>query len=194
MRKKPALAYSTALAALLILVMPAPAMASTSESLTEEEMATLTQIFGHEPSSQEVADYEEQFAQVPTAAEVDAYLNAAEGEESVTAVPASPTAAARANAVSDFFQSAGYIQRDGVWSLSLMPRAGGIGNEGAARTWQPVYNQFSRTVPWSLYPRTQVDQSMKKQYDCHYKYGMIKTPWNLELHKLASNINSITCN
>ena len=29
---------------------------------------------------------------------------------------------------------------------------------------------------------------------CHFQYGMIKTPWNLELHKLASDVSTITCN
>lgn len=194
MMKKKTIGCSTALAALLVLGLSTPAMADETSALTPEEQATITQIFGYEPSADEIAAYLSEFGRVPSAADVDAYVQASEAEAATPARPAPLDSAARSNAVSDFFQSAGWIERDGVWSLSLMPRAGGIGNEGADRTWQPVYNRFSRTVPWALYPRTQVDQSMKKQYDCHFQYGMIKTPWNLEPHKLASDVSTITCN
>lgn len=33
---------------------------------------------------------------------------------------------------------------------------------------------------------------MDKQYACHYGYGLLKTPWNLEVD--ATSMNAITCN
>lgn len=71
-------------------------------------------------------------------------------------------------------------------SLSLMPRDGGIGNESQSGTWDTVKGRYGSSVKWKNTAK------MKEQYDCHFKYGMIKTPWNLEPSR--TSVNFITCN
>lgn len=36
------------------------------------------------------------------------------------------------------------------------------------------------------------EESLKKQFFCHVRYGSLKTPWNIEPWK--KNTNFITCN
>lgn len=180
--------------ALGLLSVSAPAMAQTSvdtdtSGLTEVEQETLTAVFGYEPSEADVANYLDTFGSVPTESQIAAYLAAEGNAEADTTdgnVSAGGAISTRVVTFSSFFKSGSWITRDGVISLSLMPRDGGIGNEGSDRTWGTVYARFSPSSNWK---NTSV---MRQQYNCHFWYGMIKTPWNLEPSK--TSINPITCN
>ncbi|MCT9819294.1 DUF2599 domain-containing protein [Microbacterium sp. W1N] len=175
-----------------------PAQAAESSGVTAEDEQILTRVFGYEPSESEIDAYLQRYGAVPSADEVAAYVAAAESEEAgVTVAPEAPFAGrvsvAAADSFSSFFQSGAWITRDGMLSLSLMPRAGGIGNEGGTRTWTTVYNTFSGSPNWWNHSHN-VTASMSKQYNCHFRFGMVKTPWNLEPAKIAENVSTITCN
>lgn len=177
-----------------LLSVSSPAMAYTSADtntfgLTEVEEETLTAVFGYAPSEAETAQYLDAFGSVPTEAQIAAYLAAEGNSEAVSTdgiVATDGNISMRAVTFSSFFKSGSWITRDGLISLSLMPRDGGIGNEGADRTWNTVKTRFSSSSNWK---NTSV---MQQQYNCHFWYGMIKTPWNLEPSR--TSINPITCN
>lgn len=170
------------------------AVAGEPDAVTANEYATLTRIFGHEPSKAEQEAYLNHYGRVPTNAEIAAYLRVA-GAESRSLITESELAGVAAKAgYGDYFKSGSWIKRSGIWSLSLMPRDGGIGNEGASRTWSSVFNVFNTSQYWVPYKPQGANESMRKQYDCHFWYGMIKTPWNLEPSKKPADINAITCN
>lgn len=167
------------------------AFADEGARLSKGDQATLIRIFGHEPSKEEKAAYIDSFGRVPTAGEIAAYV-ASQDAETAT-LGDGPTIMPMA-AFSDFFTSGSWINRSGEWSLSLMPRSPGIGNQGLDRTWETVYNRFNTSSHWVPYKPQGANESMRKQYACHYWYGMIKTPWNLEPHKRPGDVSSITCN
>ncbi|MEH3088277.1 MAG: DUF2599 domain-containing protein [Microbacterium arborescens] len=174
----------------------APAMASAVDDadashLTEVEQSTLADIFGYEPSEAETEQYLDLYGSVPTEAEVAAYL-AADGEAAayehgeIAARSLGGGIGLRAATFQTYFKAGQWITRDGVVSLSLMPRDGGIGNESREGTWTMVKNVFSSSPKWKN------TAMMTEQYNCHFKYGMLKTPWNLEPHR--TSINHVTCN
>lgn len=164
-----------------------------ASDLTEVEQSTLTEIFGYEPSEAEAEQYLDLYGSVPTEAEVAAYL-AAEDETAayvaeegeIAASSPGGAFASRAVGFTTYFKSGVWITRDGVVSLSLMPRDGGIGNESREGTWAHVKNVFSSSSKWKN------TAMMTEQYNCHFRYGMLKTPWNLEPHR--TSINHVTCN
>lgn len=90
--------------------------------------------------------------------------------------------------LSAYFTSTGWIIRDGVVSLSLMPKRGlnWLSSSVRENAWNAVVNAYGNSSNWA---NTSV---MKQQFMCHANYGYIKTPWNLEPHK--TSINPITCN
>lgn len=103
----------------------------------------------------------------------------------------------RENAWSNaYFSSGNWINRDGVWSLSLMPReslfsgsvAGTLSRLNAA--WNTVETQFSSDDQWTDYSWS--SDTLRTQFFCHARYILLKTPYNLEPSKETTNI--ITCN
>lgn len=196
------------IAAILAAGMTAPTAYADSPGntrITASEQSVLTQILGHKPTQTEYNRYVETYGSVPTEADINAYIEASESEGSSSQTAAhddstSPgtsteiyTQAAPAR-FSMFFLSGTWITRSGVVSLSLKPRKGGIGNEGDERTWKTVYDKFHNAGQRTRYKNNGVDASMKKQYMCHFKYGMVKTPWNLEPHKKAADVSPVKCN
>ncbi|MDO5093225.1 MAG: DUF2599 domain-containing protein [Propionibacteriaceae bacterium] len=185
------LATSVALA--LTIGSPNASADEQSDKLSDRDYATLTRIIGHEPSAEEQHDYLQKYGRVPTDAEIEAYLNAA-NDASPSPTSADEGTQLDASQEANYFKSTKWINRSGVWSLSLMPRDGGIGNEGVSRTWNYVYAKHNTDRHWSHYKSQGADKSMRWQYECHFWYGMIKTPWNLEPSKKYEDLNSITCN
>ncbi|MGQ4548847.1 DUF2599 domain-containing protein [Dermabacteraceae bacterium P13077] len=216
-----------------------------TSQVTSSEYETLTQIFGHKPSKEEVKEYIEIFGEVPSKRDIEAYLHSNDKDGAKASTRLKPTSLnfkdfTEVDALIDqagptpHYRSRGaewlnpnlggagwgnpnsggswatpnlrftqafvygkWINRRGVVSLSLMPRRSGIGNEGKIRTWNLVYNRFHRNSNWTGKGKrkaSKVNESMKKQYLCHFKYGMLKTPWNLEPHKRAEDVSFITCN
>lgn len=89
-----------------------------------------------------------------------------------------------------------YIDRLGKYgySLSLHPKPDGPifaydwDYSDNANSWDIVVRRFADDYRWNY---KNMD-TMWKQYKCHYKYGLLKTPWNLEVD--ATTMNPITCN
>ncbi|MBD3689126.1 DUF2599 domain-containing protein [Nanchangia anserum] len=191
-----ALGCLSAVAASLVFIVPTDASASASSRLTVEDQQNLSRILGHTPSFEETNMYLDQYGRVPTTSEINAYLKAEDGggEQSVAVSSYGVERTAVAGTFGTYFQYGKWINRGGVVSLSLMPKSGGIGNYGSVQTWNAVYQKFHLASQWTRHRATGVDASMKKQYLCHFKYGMLKTPWNLEPHKKAADVSSINCN
>ncbi|WP_406795228.1 DUF2599 domain-containing protein [Bifidobacterium longum] len=81
------------------------------------------------------------------------------------------------------------MNRSGVWSLSIMPRRALLWDTD--RGWGQVYDRFHTSRHWTYYSAW-ADASMRKQFNCHAQYGMLKTPYNLEPSR--SDVSPITCN
>lgn len=165
-----------------------------ASELTLDDSTTMALIFGHEPSEKEIEAYIARFGSIPSDTEIAAYVAATEKEEATLANALNPQPMAHpGEELYYYFSSAKWITRSGVYSLSLMPRNITV-TSSTVLSWHPVYLNFNLTNPWSRYKAQGADASMRYQYNCHYRYGMIKTPWNLEPHKRLADINSITCN
>ena len=198
------------LSPLVVTASPAPAYDNYPVQhpiISSSDTETLTKIFGHRPSTKEQSDYISTYGKIPSKAEVDAYIKASMadpeepdavhgGNEYKTHSPEQTTTPylLSPGEFSWFFRYGKWITRKKVVSLSLMPRSGGIGNEGDTRTWNTVYKTFHNHPNWSRYRKNGADESMRKQYMCHFKYGMIKTPWNLEPSRKPSDVSWLTCN
>lgn len=209
---KTPLALAVVAAALMMMASPGAYALSinTSDGSTlspPRDQDVLTRIMGHTPTPTEIRTYLDEYGRVPTDQEINAYLEARPAETSSpektgsnSTTPSSSRTSTRGpgptpNPVSfqTFFKWGKWINRSGVISLSLEPRDGGIGSEGDDRTWGTVWRKFGNDTNWKKYG-SGVYKSMEKQYKCHFKYGMIKHPWNLEPSKKAEDISFWTCN
>ncbi len=82
--------------------------------------------------------------------------------------------------VGSLFDSAKWITRNGVVSLSLKPngtlRAAMVTGSTAMKkySWQSIYHKFHKSSKWSN------TGSMKKQYYCHWYFAIAKSKFNLE--------------
>lgn len=94
----------------------------------------------------------------------------------------------------DYFYWSKWINRDGIWSLSIMPKNVILIRGNTYDSWNYIYNKHSGSKHWQKYSYQDVDKSMNRQYACHILYGALKTPWNLEPHKKYENLNFITSN
>lgn len=140
-----------------------------------------------------MSKYLDELGSIPTKQQVAAYLNSSSSDPIPEVRTSDQAILARAGFYT-YFRSGSWIKRNGIWSLSVMPRSGGIGNYGVSRTWSPVYAKFNGSSQWVKYKSRGANASMYKQYKCHFKYGMLKTPWNLEPHKRTSEVSWLTCN
>ena len=94
-----------------------------------------------------------------------------------------------------WFSRGVWIARDGMWSLSLQPTwwaaaATPTRYYYAESAWATIPPQFSSSRHWTAYPTA--SKMMKEQFDCHVRYGTLKTPYNLEPSR--TSISQITCN
>lgn len=78
-----------------------------------------------------------------------------------------------------------WITRDGVKSISIYPNISKSGFTGA-KAWTELKANFKGYADWKN------ETVLKKQFDCHVRYGKLKIPWNIEPSK--TSINPITCN
>ncbi len=88
-------------------------------------------------------------------------------------------------ALASYFDSAAWIDRGGVISLSLAPKDNVRGDRSVKNTaWSYVASPthgFSSDYRWK---NTQV---MKWQYDCHFDFARYKESWNLEPDRTADS-------
>lgn len=122
------------------------------------------------------------------------YLIASTKEEQTSNIRMDTTAA-RGSWSNQWFAKRGWIARNGMWSLSLQPTwwaatATPTRYYYAESAWATVPPQFSSSRHWTAYPTA--SKMMKEQFDCHVRYGNLKTPYNLEPSR--TSISQITCN
>nr|WP_303792026.1 DUF2599 domain-containing protein [Bifidobacterium catenulatum] len=122
------------------------------------------------------------------------YLIASTKEEQTSNIRMDTTAA-RGSWSNQWFAKGGWIARNGMWSLSLQPTwwaatATPTRYYYAESAWATVPPQFSSSRHWTAYPTA--SKMMKEQFDCHVRYGNLKTPYNLEPSR--TSISQITCN
>ena len=122
------------------------------------------------------------------------YLIASTKEEQASNIRMDTTAA-RGSWSNQWFAKGVWIARDGMWSLSLQPTwwaatATPTRYYYAESAWATVPPQFSSSRHWTAYPTA--SKMMKEQFDCHVRYGNLKTPYNLEPSR--TSISQITCN
>lgn len=111
-----------------------------------------------------------------------------------------PTAITGNESFSTLFLSGSFIYRyiDRLesygYSLSLDPDPDGPifaydwTDDDVPNSWDIVVSKFASKPKWN---NKNMD-TMYKQYACHYRYGLLKSPWNLEVD--ATSMNPITCN
>lgn len=173
-------------------------LSQAADSIPSEHKEFFEQAFGYVPDNAEYTSYLEQFGSVPTDEEIALYLASSTSEEQdlqaqVTDQQSSHNAIETRSVWSNQYFSYGkWIGRE-VWSLSLMPRRH-INASQQNASWNTVYARFNNNRHWSYYKSQGADQSMRKQFFCHARYGMIKVPWNLEPSRRPNSVNPVTCN
>lgn len=91
----------------------------------------------------------------------------------------------------DFFKSAYWIRRNGMWSLSITPRDRLLNHPHYMYdAWNLLKNRHSSSRHWSYYSDN--ESVLEQQFYCHVRYGALKLPWNIE--PARESINSLTCN
>lgn len=126
--------------------------------------------------------------------EVMQYLIASAEEERSSNIQ-TDNAITRGSWSNQWFSRGVWIARDGMWSLSLQPTwwaaaATPTRYYYAESAWATIPPQFSSSRHWTAYPTA--SKMMKEQFDCHVRYGTLKTPYNLEPSR--TSISQITCN
>lgn len=83
-----------------------------------------------------------------------------------------------------YFKRISWTSRTGVWSLSLTPKDGNVGEE--SQVWNSIKTYFSHDSQWARSGNSTVDSSMYNQYKCHLDFsftGMAGPTWDLEPSK-----------
>lgn len=91
------------------------------------------------------------------------------------------------NSYREYFKSGRWINRE-MWALSLNPKKVPTTSRQKAVAWDSVTYKHSDDRNWN-YRNINI---MKEQFLCHVRYGLAKTPWNIEPDK--TSINPVTCN
>lgn len=94
--------------------------------------------------------------------------------------------------ITNYFDYAAWITRDGVISLSLDPKPevrehGSIKNSA----WDVL---SSSTKGFGSHKNWKNTQVMKWQFDCHFQWAPFKDYWNLEPHRTASSYAEVVLN
>lgn len=92
-------------------------------------------------------------------------------------------------ALSVYFHDVTWINRQQGISLQIKPKPVLTGErrfKAQDQAWSILRSAYSYDSRWDN------EESMKKQFFCHVRYGGLKTPWNIEPWKKSSNF--ITCN
>lgn len=88
-------------------------------------------------------------------------------------------------AISNYFNYAAWIKRDGVISLSVDPKSKVRTNSTERnRGWAALSSPTHGFGSHSYWKNTKV---MHWQFDCHYSFATNKKYWNLEPHRTASS-------
>lgn len=89
----------------------------------------------------------------------------------------------------EFFEQAfGYVP-DNAEYTSYLEQFGSVPTDEEIALYLDSSNAEEQALKAQL-----LDQSMRKQFFCHARYGMIKVPWNLEPSRRPNSVNPITCN
>ena len=91
----------------------------------------------------------------------------------------------RSYSISLYLDYGAWITRDGVVSLSMIPKSSVRNNSSTKDTaWSVISSPTKGFGSDSRWKNTQV---MKWQFDCHYSFAKTKEYWNIEPHRTASN-------
>lgn len=184
------LVKSTASLLLAVTVSFSSAMVASATETTSTNAAKTPQYAqSHYPSEAEIEAYlnDPQYKKYGrTREDVEAYLKANAEEDAATTT--TMEAGLYSSWSTDLFSDGYWMNRSGVWSLSIMPRRALLWDTD--RGWGQVYDRFHTSRHWTYYSAW-ADASMRKQFNCHAQYGMLKTPYNLEPSR--SDVSPITC-
>lgn len=92
-------------------------------------------------------------------------------------------------ALSVYFYDVTWINRKQGVSLQIKPKpvlTGGNRFKAQDHAWSILRSAYSYDLRWNN------EESLKKQFFCHVRYGSLKTPWNIEPWKKSTSF--ITCN
>ncbi|MDU3212293.1 DUF2599 domain-containing protein [Anaerococcus sp.] len=81
----------------------------------------------------------------------------------------------------EYFNDVTWIQRDGIWSLSISPKnfvRMSFSNDILIKSWNELKENFSNDVQWSQYKDN--EDILFEQYKCHFFKAKIKKRWNIE--------------
>lgn len=81
----------------------------------------------------------------------------------------------------EYFDDVTWIQRDGIWSLSISPKnfvRMSFSNDILIKSWNELKENFSNDVQWSQYKDN--EDILFEQYKCHFFKAKIKNRWNIE--------------
>ncbi|WP_311553268.1 DUF2599 domain-containing protein [Propionimicrobium lymphophilum] len=89
----------------------------------------------------------------------------------------------------EFFEQAfGYVPDNAEYTSNL-EQFGSVPTDEEIALYLDSSNAEEQALKTQL-----LDQSMRKQFFCHARYGMIKVPWNLEPSRRPNSVNPVTCN
>ncbi|EFL55137.1 MULTISPECIES: DUF2599 domain-containing protein [Peptoniphilaceae] len=80
-----------------------------------------------------------------------------------------------------YFDDVTWIQRDGIWSLSISPKnfvRMSFSNDILIKSWNELKENFSNDLQWSQYKDN--EDILFEQYKCHFFKAKIKNRWNIE--------------
>jgi hypothetical protein len=87
----------------------------------------------------------------------------------------------------DYFSKSVWINRNGVYSLSIYPINLAWPSSQIDTAWNFIVDKHSSDSRWDN------EKVLRKQFWCHANFaGSMKTPWNIEPSK--TSINPFTCN
>lgn len=87
----------------------------------------------------------------------------------------------------EYFNNIKWINRDGVWSLSVSPKRSlrlSVSKDDIKKSWQELKENCSNDYRW---PDSNKEEVLYQQYKCHFNKAKVKKRRNLEPEKDSIN-------
>lgn len=84
----------------------------------------------------------------------------------------------------DYFNNVTWIQREGVWSLSISPKSfvrQSFSIDILMKSWNELKKNFSNDIQWLQYKEN--ENVLFEQYKCHFFKAKLKEYWNIEPYR-----------
>lgn len=84
----------------------------------------------------------------------------------------------------EYFNDVTWIQREGVWSLSISPKSfvrRSFSIDILMKSWDELKKKFSNDIQWSQYKEN--EDVLFEQYKCHFFKAKLKEYWNIEPYR-----------